>query len=399
MEHSETTSSDILIEANDSTFNNIAYQYQNMLGFISMNLNLTIKEVLILLGNINNSYKELSGSIYGTGTKMDAIQNDAMFAKGGQIIGSAYKKLKKELKKKTVLDQQLENELGKRKPIALSLASWSEFDDPPKQIPISERPVKISSDIEKMDFESAEILGMMAVLLKHDPYEKYVRTFNSAIENYVELKDAPQKVLAKLHSVSCGIHSRYHAGSIRPDGHWSDAERLSKQCTTIYSDITFPKKEKFSNDVVKLVNELVDAARTNAERTLLENSGWVNGRRNHGKYQVYEGLGFFRDGRNGSPDFILKNKADRVIGVIEIKRCSSKPDKGNHIVYLKQTAHYQQMLNAVEAFLVYIKPTPTGHGDHLVRLPTEITNFVTDSMRTSFQNIRDFNAAVQGSKK
>lgn len=376
----------------DDVYNLIASQYHNLLGFISTTLGLSGNSVIDLLAGVGEKYKLSNIPIYGMSFNLNDSQYDTMFAKGGQVIRTVHRKIMTAAVRKEKAAQNQEVQLRKRlsEPLAVSGFSRSLMTPTPKYQSLQMS--TIDATVCKADQSYVDVLDLAKIRLNELTKDLFLEKFKGAVRDYVKV-DSKDIALVKHHSVSCGLHERFYASGERAPSWFSDPKNISTMYERIDASINLKTEDEITDSTVDLVNRAIFDHRTPAEKATLVQAKVNLSGKNPSKY-VRNKDSYYRDGRNGRPDFILKNSKGIIVGIVELKQSSKSPSTGNLDVAKKQTAHYQHLFKAKEAFLVYkissnIKDTVKVH-----RIEPTIVEFAEQTLNTMLSNIHHLNEAL-----
>lgn len=165
-----------------------------------------------------------------------------------------------------------------------------------------------------------------------------------------------QITMLKRHSLSVGLHDRFHSSGIFDDSHLSSSNTLIQIGKKLLGSCQLRSSKPLPASILNDLNSLIESNRSSSEKKLLLKHGWKNDHKHNSRYQLSETVTYYRDLLNGRPDAVLLGKDGKVLGVVEIKSSSSKPTSSRISTFRKQSALYQHLLMAVEAYL-YIYPS------------------------------------------
>lgn len=378
----------------NGVFNLISSQYSNLLGLISSMLSLTGIEAIELLEIIGSKFKKERVGVYGMSFSLDDIQGDSMFAKGGQIISVAYRHLmsKSMRQEKELLER--EEQLRKRKPELKDISSFSKSTFTPTKDNKSAHSSLISTSIAKDDEADLDVIELAKRHLKTYTKEEMAKNFGGAIDNYVEIESQEDLVLVKHHSVSCGLHDRFHATKVLAKNYFATPKKIAAMYLHIYKSLTPYTSDYFDPSLLYDINKLIEEQRTKKEEAALKKAGVDLGHATKGKYVASTNVSYYRAGRNGRPDLVLYNSKGVIVGVVEVKRAASIVEDGNYTVAQKQAAHYKHLFQAVEVLLVYVVNNRNKVSINVNRIGDSILEFAETSLDTMLTNINSLNKAI-----
>lgn len=157
--------------------------------------------------------------------------------------------------------------------------------------------------------------------------------------------------IVKRFSFSVGLHDRFHSSGLVPLAQYQFPGIQSDLSERIVNDCWPPRQEAIPNDRLKEFNKIVEEERINDDSFILKQSSLKSKKKTPCLYELSENVTYYRDGVNGRPDAILFSPNRQVLGIAEFKGCSDKPSDKTIGTFLKQAAHYQNLVNSKEAFL------------------------------------------------
>lgn len=380
------------VAASEDTYKSLAFMLNTTIGFFSSHLDITGMCAMDVLIEALTLYKSSKPIVASVNFKPDKIQTSESYSTTASLICLAHSTANTANSAIVIAQEVAQTNLSKRKP-DYSTMSGSRFGDFEIKSPSrsTSQPINLSG-MAQVDIDPENQLHLCQLMLKQYSYQDYLDKFGKCDNSYVEVKGPEDRKLAKLYSISCGLHDRYFASAVKDVSYFYDRSKLDKIAEKIQGDIFPMKTENLPTETVNLINSLVFRARTPEDIKILQDNGFKGFSNEQMKYCASGEKMYVGKGRNGRPDLVLYNKRGLIKGVVELKRPKTVVSKGNHTVHLKQAAHYCHMFSAVETFLVYIPAYPYRAPPSIHKITQDILNVTECEMETmqhNYQLIRE----------
>jgi hypothetical protein len=154
----------------------------------------------------------------------------------------------------------------------------------------------------------------------------------------------------KFNSMSIGMHERLCGSKKLTKEQAQASSKVNEVSKYMMKDAMYCGRNGVPEEVIDEFNREVLGKRPKIiQENFADDIGL--GSKSPKKFIRQETVVYFKDDVNGRPDAILFDKKGNPFGVVEFKSCTSDATATNNTTGLKQTALYQNLLQAKEAYL------------------------------------------------